>query len=103
MNDESPTELAKGYEHREVEARWYRVWKERGYFHADETDRSGAKQPRGIGRRVAPLFAIFQREIHQVNPAQTKQDHQDGVFGHGVGNDASRVTNHEVTLDDVRW
>ncbi len=40
MNDESPTELAKGYEHREVEARWYRVWKERGYFHADETDRS---------------------------------------------------------------
>ena len=40
VNDESRTELAKGYEHREVEARWYPVWKERGYFHADETDRS---------------------------------------------------------------
>ncbi len=33
-------ELAKGYEHREVEARWYRVWKERGYFHGDERDRT---------------------------------------------------------------
>jgi valyl-tRNA synthetase len=33
-------ELSKGYEHREVEARWYRVWKERGYFHGDENDRS---------------------------------------------------------------
>ena len=40
VNDESRTELAKGYEHREVEARWYPTWKERGYFHADETDRS---------------------------------------------------------------
>jgi valyl-tRNA synthetase len=37
---ETRTELAKGYEHRDVEARWYRVWKERGYFHADEHDRS---------------------------------------------------------------
>jgi valyl-tRNA synthetase len=34
------TELAKGYEHREVEARWYQRWKERGYFHGDEHDRS---------------------------------------------------------------
>ncbi len=33
-------ELAKGYEHREVEARWYRRWKERGYFHGDEHDRT---------------------------------------------------------------
>ena len=33
-------ELAKGYEHREVEARWYRFWKERGYFRGDEHDRS---------------------------------------------------------------
>jgi valyl-tRNA synthetase len=33
-------ELAKGYEHREVEARWYQRWKERGYFHGDEHDRS---------------------------------------------------------------
>jgi valyl-tRNA synthetase len=32
--------LAKAYEHREVEARWYRFWKERGYFHGDENDRS---------------------------------------------------------------
>ena len=39
MNDETRTELAKGYEHREVEARWYPFWSERGYFHADE--RSG--------------------------------------------------------------
>jgi len=37
---ETRTELAKGYEHREVERRWYPVWKERGYFHADEKDRS---------------------------------------------------------------
>jgi valyl-tRNA synthetase len=35
---ESRTELSKGYEHRDVEARWYRVWKERGYFHGDERD-----------------------------------------------------------------
>jgi valyl-tRNA synthetase len=34
------TELAKGYEHREVEARWYQRWKERGYFHGDEQDRT---------------------------------------------------------------
>jgi len=33
-------ELPKAYDHREVEARWYRVWRERGYFHADEKDRS---------------------------------------------------------------
>ncbi len=40
MNDESRTELAKGYEHGEVEARWYPFWSERGYFHGDEKDRS---------------------------------------------------------------
>jgi valyl-tRNA synthetase len=40
MNDENRTELAKGYEHREVEARWYALWRERGYFHGDEHDRS---------------------------------------------------------------
>jgi len=34
------TDLNKGYEHKEVEARWYRVWKEQGYFHADEHDRA---------------------------------------------------------------
>jgi len=34
------TELAKGYEHQEVEARWYAFWKGRGYFHGDEQDRS---------------------------------------------------------------
>jgi len=39
-DDETPTELRKGYEHREVEARWYRAWKEAGYFHGDERDRS---------------------------------------------------------------
>ena len=33
-------ELAKAYDHREVEGRWYRFWTERGYFHADERDRS---------------------------------------------------------------
>ena len=41
MNDEIRTEpLAKGYEHREVEARWYPFWLERGYFHGDEHDRT---------------------------------------------------------------
>ena len=38
MTDENRTELAKGYEHREVEQRWYRLWLERGYFHGDEKD-----------------------------------------------------------------
>jgi valyl-tRNA synthetase len=33
-------ELAKAYDHHEVEGRWYRFWLERGYFHADERDRS---------------------------------------------------------------
>jgi valyl-tRNA synthetase len=33
-------ELAKGYEHKDVEARWYRLWRERGYFHGDENDRT---------------------------------------------------------------
>ena len=32
--------LPPGYSHRDVEARWYRTWKERGYFHADERDRA---------------------------------------------------------------
>jgi valyl-tRNA synthetase len=40
MTEETRTELAKGYEHREVEARWYPFWVERGYFHGDEKDRS---------------------------------------------------------------
>jgi valyl-tRNA synthetase len=40
MNDENRSELAKGYEHREVEARWYPFWMERGYFHGDEKDRT---------------------------------------------------------------
>jgi valyl-tRNA synthetase len=40
MPDENRSELAKGYEHREVEARWYPFWVERGYFHGDEHDRS---------------------------------------------------------------
>ncbi len=34
------TELAKAYEHRDVEARWYPFWKDRGYFHGDENDTS---------------------------------------------------------------
>jgi valyl-tRNA synthetase len=34
------TELAKAYEHQEVEARWYRFWVDRGLFHGDETDRT---------------------------------------------------------------
>jgi valyl-tRNA synthetase len=38
--DDSRTELAKGYEHKEVEARWYPFWRERGYFHGDERDAS---------------------------------------------------------------
>jgi len=29
--------LAKGYESREVEAKWYAIWEGNGYFHADET------------------------------------------------------------------
>jgi len=40
VNDEIRTALAKGYSHREVEARWYRFWRERGYFHGDEHDAS---------------------------------------------------------------
>jgi valyl-tRNA synthetase len=40
MNDENRTELAKGYEHGEVEARWYPFWNARGYFHGDEKDRA---------------------------------------------------------------
>ncbi|HEX9049338.1 MAG TPA: valine--tRNA ligase [Anaeromyxobacter sp.] len=36
--DETRTELSKGYEHKDVEARWYRFWTERGYFHGDEQD-----------------------------------------------------------------
>jgi valyl-tRNA synthetase len=39
-NEESRTDLAKGYEHKEVEARWYRFWTERGFFHGDEKDRT---------------------------------------------------------------
>jgi valyl-tRNA synthetase len=38
MSEENRNELAKGYEHAEVEARWYRAWTERGMFHGDETD-----------------------------------------------------------------
>jgi valyl-tRNA synthetase len=38
MSEENRTELAKGYEHKDVEARWYRFWTERGCFHGDETD-----------------------------------------------------------------
>ena len=34
------TELSKAYDHRDVEPRWYRTWLERGYFHADENDRT---------------------------------------------------------------
>ncbi len=37
---ETRTELAKGYEHKDVEARWYPFWKARGYFHGDEKDTS---------------------------------------------------------------
>jgi valyl-tRNA synthetase len=40
MTDENRTELAKGYEHRDVEARWGPYWIERGLFHADEHDRT---------------------------------------------------------------
>jgi valyl-tRNA synthetase len=40
MNDDNRTELAKGYEHKDVEARWYPFWRERGYFHGDERDRT---------------------------------------------------------------
>jgi len=38
--DDAPTELARGYQHQEVEGRWYRTWKERGYFRGDERDRA---------------------------------------------------------------
>ncbi|HTY20480.1 MAG TPA: valine--tRNA ligase, partial [Geobacteraceae bacterium] len=31
----SEKELAKGYEPKDVEARWYREWESRGYFHAE--------------------------------------------------------------------
>src|SRR5512143_434411 len=40
MDNENRTELAKGYEHRVAEARWYPFWVERGFFHADEDDRA---------------------------------------------------------------
>ena len=29
---------AKGYEHKDVEARWYPFWRDRGYFRGDERD-----------------------------------------------------------------
>jgi valyl-tRNA synthetase len=38
MSEENQAELAKGYEHKDVEPRWYRFWTERGCFHGDETD-----------------------------------------------------------------
>ena len=38
--DEENAGLAKGYEHAEVEARWYPFWVSRGYFHGDERDPS---------------------------------------------------------------
>jgi len=38
VNDEKSTGLAKGYAHKEVEARWYDFWRKRGYFHGDEHD-----------------------------------------------------------------
>jgi valyl-tRNA synthetase len=38
MSEEIRSELAKGYEHKDVEARWYSFWTERGCFHGDETD-----------------------------------------------------------------
>jgi valyl-tRNA synthetase len=38
MSEENPGDLAKGYEHKDVEARWYKLWTDRGYFHGDETD-----------------------------------------------------------------
>ena len=34
------TELSKAYDHHDVEPRWYATWLARGYFHADENDRS---------------------------------------------------------------
>ena len=37
-SNENRTELTKGYEHKDVEARWYPFWKARGYFHGDEHD-----------------------------------------------------------------
>jgi valyl-tRNA synthetase len=40
VNDENRTALAKGYAHKEVEARWYDFWRKRGYFHGDEHDQS---------------------------------------------------------------
>jgi valyl-tRNA synthetase len=40
VNDEIRTALAKGYEHREVEARWYPFWRDRGDFHGDEQDQA---------------------------------------------------------------
>ncbi|HET9551795.1 MAG TPA: valine--tRNA ligase [Anaeromyxobacteraceae bacterium] len=39
-SQENRTELAKGYEHQEVEARWYPSWKASGAFHGDEHDRT---------------------------------------------------------------
>src|SRR5512140_786727 len=38
VNDENQGGLTKGYSHREVEARWYPFWRERGDFHGDEND-----------------------------------------------------------------
>ena len=39
------TELAKAYEHADVERKWYPVWTERGYFHAED---SSEKPPYSI-------------------------------------------------------
>ena len=31
----STEELSKAYDPAEVESKWYKIWEERGYFHAD--------------------------------------------------------------------
>ncbi len=40
MSTENRTELAKGYEHKEVEARWYPRWQGAGLFRGQEGDRT---------------------------------------------------------------
>ena len=40
MSEANEPQLPKAYDHHQVESRWYPVWRERGYFHADEKDRT---------------------------------------------------------------
>jgi len=51
-------ELAKAYEPAAVEERWYRIWRERGYFRGDEK-RPGKAFSMVIRRRTSPARSTW--------------------------------------------